>query len=342
MICFCWLGFPQYGARCVRAFVRSTKERVVVVASRPNVPIKGMEELSECEVVWVALDDRRSLRELVGELPRVLTVPGWRIPLFNRFRDEVHGNGGKVFATVDNNFLATPKTLFKMLLFRLFYRRKYDGYWVPRAAGRRLMHFYGVKDSDIFTGLYSADPSLFKNGEPLNCRSKKVLFVGRFIELKNIGRLCNAFLAVNREIREGWSLELFGCGPLKDSYPKDRSIVIHDFVQPEQLASIYQSARVFVLPSKWDHWGFVIHEAALSGCVILSSRRCGAALDFIEEGVNGYSFSPFSTSQIKKALVSVMSMTDEQLVQAQQKSLELAHQVSLQSFVDSVKKFSAC
>ena len=342
MICFSWLGFPQYGARCVRAFVRSTKERVVVVASRPDVPVNGMEKLSECEVHWVGLNDIVSLKKLLGEVPRALTVPGWKFDLFNRFRDEVHANGGRVIAGVDNNYLPTLKTFLKMLQFKLLYRNKYDGFWVPKKSGQKLMRFYGIPEEKVFTGSYSADESLFSNGRPLAERPKRILYVGRFIPLKNIHRLCSAFLSVDRSIRDGWSLELYGCGPLKDSYPKDKSIVIHDFVQPEQLASIYQSARVFVLPSKWDHWGFVLHEAALSGCVVLSSRRCGASLDFIEEGVNGYSFSPFSTSQIKKALANVMSMTDEQLAGAQQKSLELAHQVSIQGFVDSVKKISAC
>ena len=152
MICFSTLGFPQYGARCVRAFVRSTKERVVVVATRPDVPVKGMEELAGCEVHWVRLNEVVSLKELLGELPRVLTVPGWKFEPFNRFRDEVHANGGKVIAGADNNFLPTLKTFLKMLEFRLFYKDKYDGFWVPRKSGYRLMRFYGVPDEKIFTG----------------------------------------------------------------------------------------------------------------------------------------------------------------------------------------------
>lgn len=341
MICFCWLGFPQYGARCVRAFVRSTREKVVVVASRPDVPIKGMEELAGCDVYWIGLDENLSLKTLLGEVPRVLTVPGWRFPLFNRFRDEVRLAGGRVLATVDNNFLLTLKTFVKMLEFRLLYKRLYDGFWVPWASGQKLMHFFGVPEDRIYTGLYSADESLFRNGQILSLRDKKILFVGRFIALKNVHRLCRAFLKVSESIRDGWHLELYGCGPLKDLYPSSSDIIIHDFVQPEQLSSIYQSARVFVLPSKWDHWGFVLHEAALSGCALLASRRCGAALDFIEEGINGYSFSPFSTAQMVNALSMVMSMDDVQLVRAQQKSLELASKVSRQSFVNSIMKFSA-
>ena len=63
--------------------------------------------------------------------------------------------------------------------------------------------------------------------------------------------------------------------------------------------------------------------------------------DFMVEGVNGFSFSPFSTSQLMDAILRMMLMRDVDLICAQQKSLEMAGRISLQSFVDSVKKFSA-
>ena len=342
MICFSALGFPQYSARCVRAFVRSTKERVVVVATRPDVPVKGMEELAGCEVHWVSLNDIVSLKELLGEVPRVLTVPGWKFDLFNRFRDEVHANGGKVIAGSDNNYLPTLKTFLKMLEFRFFYKNKYDGFWVPWKSGYRLMRFYGVPDEKIFTGTYSADVSLFSNGRALTERPKRILYVGQFIERKNVLRLCDAFLKANEIVRGGWILEMCGCGCLKSKLPVNSSIVVRDFVQPEHLSAAYRNARAFILPSVEEHWGLVVHEAALSGCFLLLSNRVGAMDDFLDDGVNGYGFSPFSTSQMRKALVNVMTMDDEHLARAQQKSLELAHEVSLQAFVDSVKKFSAC
>lgn len=341
MICFSWLGFPQYGARCVRAFVRSTNERVVVVASRPDVPVSGMEELAECEVHWVGLNDRISLKMLLGEVPRVLTVPGWRYPLFNKFRDEVHANGGKVIAGVDNNYQFNIKTIIKMLQFRMLYRNKYDGFWVPNTSGCELMRFYGVAKEKIFTGSYTADNTVFTNGEPLSKRRKRLLFVGQFIERKNILRLCEAFLRANKKVRAEWILEMCGCGHLRSAIPVNPSILVHDFVQPEQLSDIYRKARAFVLPSIEEHWGFVVHEAALSGCFLLISNRVGAMNDFMVEGVNGFSFSPFSTSQLMDAILRMMLMRDVDLICAQQKSLEMAGRISLQSFVDSVKKFSA-
>ena len=340
MICFGWLGFPQYGARCIRAFVRSTKERVVVVASRPDVPVKGMEEIAECEVHWVGLNDKVSLLELLGEVPRVLTVPGWKFNLFNRFRDEVHACGGKVISGVDNNFVLSLKEIVKSVQVRLFVRKKFDGFWVPSVSGRKLMRFYGIPDGQIITGLYSVDGSLFRDGAPLPEREKRLLFVGQFIERKNVLRLCEAFLRANEIVGEGWKLEMCGCGPLKEALPVNPAIVVHDFVQPEQLAQVYKRARAFIIPSKEDHWPLVMHEAVLSGCLLLTSDRCGDKFDFLDEGVNGYSFSPFSTRQMTNAIVKTMRLDGEQLQLAQKRSLELGSRFSLQTFVDSVNRFT--
>ena len=340
MICFCWLGFPQYGARCVRAFVRSTAEKVVVVASRPDVPVKGMEELVGCDVHWVGLNDNRSLRDILGEIPRVLTVPGWKFPVFNRFRDEVQKKGGKAIAAIDNNYVFSFKEVLKGLLVRLLYKRKYDGFWVPSLSGHKLMRFYGIPDEKIITGLYSVDGSLFRNGAPLPDREKRLLFVGQFIDRKNVLRLCKSFLRANEIVGQDWILEMCGCGPLKSVLPNDPSIVAHDFVQPEKVAGLYQKARAFIIPSKEDHWPLVMHEAVLSGCLLLTSNRCGDMVDFLDNGVNGYSFSPFSTEQMTDAIVKAMQMSDDKLLIAQQKSLELGNRITLQTFVDSVYRFT--
>ena len=78
MICFAWNGFPQYAARCVRELVKKTNEKVVVVATTPSVPIKGMEDVCGCEVIWVK--DNCAIEELVPfkvEDIKLLVVSGW-------------------------------------------------------------------------------------------------------------------------------------------------------------------------------------------------------------------------------------------------------------------------
>lgn len=334
MICFAWSGFPQYAARCVRAFVESTEENVVVVATHPRVPVKGMELLSGCPVIWVDNYDSQRISSIIGEVPHVLIVSGWGTPIFNKFRDDVRSEGGVVIAMVDNNFIFSFREVIKAIRFRFFSKRKYDGYLVPGKSGARLLEFYGVAKDKIKTGLYAADETLFKAGPDLPVREKKMLFVGQLIERKNIVSFATAFIMANQN--RDWVLEICGCGPLKDKLPKSESIFIHDFVQPENIAAIYRSARVFVLPSFEEHWGVVVHEAALSGCVFLLSGRIGAADDFI--GLrNGYRFNPGSMDDMVDKIRRCMCLTDAELLEAQKESLRLSSNASRHLFVESIK-----
>lgn len=338
MICFAWKGFPQYAARCVGAFVRATKERVVVVATRPSVPIEGMEELSQCDVLWLEPNDGRPLKDVVGGMPRAIIASGWYVPAFLRFCKEVRDCGGMAIAMSDNNFNMSLRELVKALRFRLFISRMFDGYLVPGNSGVRLMRFYGADENRLSKGMYSADGSLFSQGKPLTERDRSIVYVGQFIERKNVRRLVKAF---NRAIgvnKDGWRLKLYGCGPLKDELVANAGswVEINDFLQPEQLSAVYKSARVFCLPSFEEHWGLVVHEAALSGCLLLLSDRVGSAEDFLGEH-NGFLFSPFDESDIISKLKCAISLSDEALVQAESESLRLGRQISVNSFIEGVR-----
>lgn len=341
MIFFVWDGFPQYAARCVGAFVKSTTEKVVVMATRPKVPIEGMEKVCGCPVHWVDFDEKRSLREMFGEVPRAAIISGWFSPLFNRWRDEVRAQGGKVAAMCDNNWKGWSLREFaKAIRFRLLFRNKYDGFFVPGASGVKLLQFYGAEREKIAPGLYSADASLFTNGKPLPEREKKIIYVGQLNERKNVKRLVEAFA----RCRCGWELHLYGSGPLKDELNQtikrsnNQTIHVHDFVQPEQLADLYRSARLFCLPSIEEHWGLVVHEAALSGCGLLLSNRVGAADDLLVEGKNGWTFDPSSVDDMARVMKMAMESDDATLAAMQRESLRLAKNASLERFVEGVRE----
>lgn len=335
MICFAWSGFPQYGARCVGAFVKSTNEECVVIATRPKVPIEGMERLCGCRVFWIEANEEPDLKLMLGEMPRVLFVDGWGFHAFNVCRDQVRANGGKVFCMVDNNFIFSFKEVVKAVRFRFKFRGFYDGYFVPGESGVKLLGFYGVKRDMIRKGFYSADPSLFTSTKPILERPKRIIYVGQLCDRKNIVPFAEEFIRIPKEKRQGWELEICGCGPLKNELPVDQSIVVHDFVQPEALAGLYQNARVFALPSKEEHWGLVVHEAALSGCALLVSRQVGANDDFVAKG-NGCVFDAFNRNSMSSAIKEVISWDDSRLKEAEKVSIEQSKNASLDKFVEGV------
>ena len=252
-------------------------------------------------------------------------------------RDEVRASKGRVYAMVDNNFIFSVKVIVKSIRFRLMYARKYNGYMVPGNSGIKLLGFYGVPRRKIVKGMYSADSRLFRDTIPINKRDRKIIFVGQLCDRKNIIAFVNAFLNVNRELRIGWRLEICGCGPQKDMIPHDPSIEVHDFVQPEQLAAMYQNAKIFCLPSKEEHWGVVVHEAALSGCALLLSRQVGAAEDLLGR-YNGVSFDAYSQEDMVAALMKCLSYSHDAFEHAETESLELASRIALDNFVEGCMK----
>ena len=337
MICFAWSGFPQYAARCVGAFVRATSEKVVVVATKPKVPIEGMESVCGCPVFWVSGDDRRTLKELIGEEPRALLVSSWIIPAFNRYRDEVRKIGGKVFCLCDHNHNRSWIDWLRAIRFRLFLKNKYDGFMVPGKSGVECLQFYGVSSEMIRTGMYSADASVFTSGKPIDIRPKKIIYVGQFIERKNVRRMVIAFKNALRSVGGDWTLELYGSGPLRKELSSlaDSHVAVKDFVQPENLSALYRDAQWFCLPSIEEHWGLVVHEAALSGCGLLLSNKVGAADDLLTLE-NGFTFNPNDINQMTSVFIQAMKMDSTALKNAQNVSLRLAREINLDSFVKNV------
>ena len=365
MICFAWAGFPQYAARCIRKVVQGSKEEVVVIAAKPKVPVLGMDELVGCKVIWISYFEQRSLKELLGgEVPRFLFVSGWHNRVFRRFGKEAHAFGGKVVAMVDNNWMLSGKNFtslvwwklaifefIKAIRFRICYRFNYDGFIVPGKSGERLLQFYGVPKRKITQGLYSADSELFSSGGEISKRSKIIIYVGQYIERKNVRRMLIAFAEAACYLRCAWKLVMYGSGELRtelDSLAKKYNqqlsefgakIEVNNFLQPEELAPLYREACFFCLPSTEEHWGLVVHEAALSGCLLMLSKYIGAADDLFirdENGTNGIIFDPYNKVEMKNAFISSMGMDLQLANKMQSKSVEKAKKISTSRFATAV------
>lgn len=122
------------------------------------------------------------------------------------------------------------------------------------------------------------------------------LYAGKFIEVKNILLLLNAFHAISRE-RSEVRLVLAGGGPLEAAYRtyvevnklSDQVLFIPHTAQ-ENMPAVYRLANVFVLPSKSETWGLSINEALASGIPVIASDGCGACGNLLQQGINGMVF----------------------------------------------------
>jgi glycosyltransferase involved in cell wall biosynthesis len=70
------------------------------------------------------------------------------------------------------------------------------------------------------------------------------------------------------------------------------------------MPAVYQSADVFVLPSKGpgETWGLAVNEAMASGLPVIVSDRCGCASDLVQQEENGLIFKSEDQRSLEVAM----------------------------------------
>ena len=342
MICVAWVGMGSYAQCALTQFIKDCDEEVTLIAITSDVPKICKTELAGAKVIWVEKNDTRPIDLVVGKTPRVLVEGGWFLPILRRYVTEVRQGGGHVIGMLDNPMMSGWRLFAWTVYFHLKYRRWYEGFIAAGEDTRKLLRFARFPAERIAVGSYPCDLSIFTNGGPLAKRAKKIVYVGRFIGVKNIDRFLNAFIRFGKSHPE-WSLDLYGQGPLQKAIEVKiassglRTIVLHPFATPQELSVMYKQVRVLALPSYSDHWGVVVQEAAASGCAEIVSTGVRAADQFCNEK-NAVIVDPISEDQMVAALEKLASWTDAQWAAAQEESVKLAQTLTPQTFSDGLRR----
>ncbi|GAC1577329.1 MAG: hypothetical protein NVS3B5_09390 [Sphingomicrobium sp.] len=334
-VAFSWNGLPQYAARLIRAAIERIGHDCAVIGSRPSVPVEGMEEVLGQRVHWVDATKPITWRELGLDVPEVFIQSGWSFRAFSTLGREAKARGACIIGLSDANWRGDfRQVVLAPLAFRVQHKAHFDAMIVPGEQGSRLMRYFGMPGNCVLEGMYGADPTLFRGGGPLQARPKTFLFVGQFIARKDVLGLARAFLRFS-ELQPGWSLRLIGSGVQRDLIPLDARILVDDFVQPEALAACYRQARFFVLPSRSEAWGLVVHEAALCGCALILSDAVASASD-LAESTNAVRFRAGDEGDLVRALFEASKRDAEWLGQAEIRSRAVAGQFGPDRFSQAV------
>ena len=335
MICVAWGGIPSYAACALSRFVKDSSEPVRVIATPSDVPRTCYETIGGEKINWIRDNDRKSFEDIIGEVPRVFVVSGWFIPSFNHLVKQMRDKKRPVVALCDNRLKMGIRLFAWLPYFYTLIRPRFNAFMTPGRSGYRLLRLGGVQPERIGMSLYTADPLVFRGDVPLQRRGKRMVFVGRYDSRKNIIPFTRAFLE-SKLADNGWKLDCYGQGELEGQLRSLASVSggavgVHRFKQPNDLAREYASARVAVLPSLEDHWGVVVHEAALCGCALLLSSEVGAAEDLYSRK-NGRVFSPVRNDCMIKALKDLDEWSDEEWAAAFEESQRQASMISPENF----------
>jgi len=119
-----------------------------------------------------------------------------------------------------------------------------------------------------------------------------------------------------------------------------KRIVFPGFLTRKALKEYYLMSDLFVLMTKHDTWGLVINEAMACGLPIITTTKCGAGLELIKNGENGFLVNDgdenITVEYIKKILAD-----DSLRENMSKKNITLAYEYTIEQMVrDHIRIFN--
>jgi glycosyltransferase involved in cell wall biosynthesis len=218
----------------------------------------------------------------------------------------------------------------------MFLRSYFEAAFVPGKEGVKLLNFFGMPINKIYVGNYGASEDIYFDQKPITSRNKEFLFVGQLIKRKGIDILLEAFRQY--QTRGGtWKLRVIGDGPYYEQCSGD-GIIRDGFVQPNQVCSAMNDARVFALVSRDEHWGTVVCEAAACGMGLITSRSVGSSCDLVRNGINGIELATLEISELVKAFFYFEKLDHDLLTNASKVSKGIAQGYNSLAYYASFRK----
>ena len=213
---------------------------------------------------------------------------------------------------------------FRKRLIKQYFIRGAKGYFSPSKMTDKYLIYYGANEKKIyrypFTSLKNSDLIMktLNNSEKQILKKKLkiaeekiILGVGQFIPRKGWNTLMEASLNLSKKN----GIYIIG-GKATEEYillkKKMNLNNVHfiDFKNKDTLKEYYHVADVFVLPTREDIWGLVINEALAYGLPVITTDKCMAGLEMIENGKNGYIIPVNDVKKLSEKLTFILSEKD--------------------------------
>lgn len=254
------------------------------------------------------------LRSIIGRFnPDVLIVSGYDNLAFWSAMFHARRRRKPLILWFESSLLSAVYTSGPVAAAKRFFVQRADACVAFGTKATECVLALGADPDRVFTGINTVDMDWYRE-ERRTIRGKTafaterskyppimLLYVGRLVEGKNIGRLLDA---VGRLQDPDIGLFIVGSGPQEDAL-KDlcqrrglANMYFEGFRQQADLPRYYVLADALVLPSTREVWGLVVNEALASGLYVLCSDRTGAGYDLIKDGWNGALFDPHSEDQL--------------------------------------------
>jgi glycosyltransferase involved in cell wall biosynthesis len=241
----------------------------------------------------------------------------------------------KTYCAIDDQWKNTLRQKIGTYIYKLFLNKKvFDYMWVAGSPQLYYASNFGVKYNQVISGLLVASSKF--NGNPN--KSRRFVYVGRFVNVKGIDLLISAHKLLDINIRNKWQLELIGSGPLvniiKDSL--DEFITYKGPLFGEDLALELSKGGVGCCVSLHEPWGVVVHEYCLNSMPLILSNTVGSNSEFLINELNGFIFESSSVDGLYNSLLKIVKLSDDEYYNFGQNSKRLSTRITIN---DSIYKF---
>lgn len=286
------------------------------------------------------------LKSIVQEFePDKIVSSGWMNKKYLRICFEFRKRAVNILV-LDNHYVGGLKQNILKYFGRLLLKTTFRGVWVPGTPQKLYAGILGFKESQIRTGFYCCDNNYFSAlGDEITSNFNKhsfpkaLLCVARYIPAKNYEFLWKVFLKWKSTTDNEWTLICAGTGedfPQRAIHP---SIEHVGFTQPSEMLELLKRASFFILPSKFEPWGVVVHEFACAGFPLILSKEVGASSHFIAEGKNGWTFDPYNEAELMGILNRIDQLSTDQWKEMSEMSKRLGKDINTEQWSRTLLSF---
>lgn len=329
----------DYFYQCVKQLVIDSPVEAYIIRypKDKNAPFKFLDTENIFLLNKKELGNREEFLDYVKNLsPDLIYSGGWSDKDYTYLCSQWHKKIPTVVG-IDNAWEGNTRQYLGSFLMRRKLKRTFSNIWVTGIPQYEFARRLGYSHDSILKCLYSANTKTFQGAFPaaqeqrMKKYPKKMLYVGRYVAYKQPLLLAKVFDDLLKSGKtNGWSLEFIGEGPLKEELLKysNEKITIKGFCDPADLPNEFAKSGAFCLPSKSEHWGVVVHEAAYVGVPLVLSKTTYAASTFLIENYNGFQFDENNEKELKEVLIKLFNKSEKELLQFSQKSFELSQLVT--------------
>lgn len=335
-IVFLYTEIATYFTSCIEELSEYAEIHVVRYPVNREAPFKF-----ENKNVAVKFHERNELNfsQLSGLIasiePNAIFCSGWIDKDYLKICKSYFGKIPTVLC-MDTKWKGNAKQRIASVLSPFVIKNKFSNAWVPGNAQQQFALKLGIKQANIKLGYYCADTNYFNScyskfkDEKEKSYPKRLLYVGRYYDFKGIEDLWAAFLQLQAERASDWELWCLGTGDIKPiEHPKIKHF---GFVQPADLNKYIEKSGAFVLPSRFEPWGVVVHEYTAAGLPLVLSSEVGAKETFLRVDENGYEFEAGNINDLKEKLKKLFTLSNESLNLMSKRSNELSQQLTIEKW----------